>query len=332
MEVIYTELVEVLGESQVSSARNKAISLSQKLGFSEEEVGKAALVTVELAKNIVKHSGKGGMLLFCPLFNVKGIEILALDKGPGMENAAKCLQDGFSTAGSMGIGLGSIIRLSDYYSIYSQVGKGTVFLSQLWAKSPPSKQALPSVGVVCLAKPGEDVCGDAWALSVVNDSLLIMVSDGLGHGPEASRASLAAVQAFGKVSSRSPVPCLEAIHSSLRGTRGAAVAIANIMPKAGKVSFSGVGNISGVMAFHHEKHHMVSTNGTLGYSVRKFQEFSYLWTNGGVLILHSDGLLTRWNLNEYRGIMTKHPSVIAGLLYRDYFRGKDDVTVLAIKP
>lgn len=335
MEIIYSEKVEVLGESQVFLARNKAVSFSQKLGFSEENVGRVALVTVELAKNIVKHSDTGGTLLFRSLFNnkIKGMEILALDKGPGMENVANCIQDGFSTAGSMGIGLGCVVRLSDYYSVYSQAGKGTVFLSQLWPEAPSLKQMLsPSLGAVCLAKPGEEACGDAWAVSVDDNSILILVCDGLGHGSGASEASVKAVQAFRKVLIREPVLCLEDIHRSLRPTRGAVAAIAKIMPKAGKINFCGVGNISAVISFHQGRRHMTSNNGVLGHSARNFQEFSYTWPKEGVLILHSDGLVTSWNLEGYRGIMAKHPSVIAGLLYRDYLRGRDDVAVVVIKP
>ena len=76
---------------------------------------------------------------------------------------------------------------------------------------------------------------------------------------------------------------------------------------------------------------MTSHNGTLGHELRKIQEFSFPWEPQSVLIMHSDGLGSRWDLNQYPGIMTKHASVIAAVLYRDFERQRDDVTVLVAK-
>ena len=73
---------------------------------------------------------------------------------------------------------------------------------------------------------------------------------------------------------------------------------------------------------------MVSYNGTVGHEVRKIREFTYLWPKGGLLVMHSDGLGTQWRLDRYPGLIARHPSLIAGVLYRDFNRGRDDVTVL----
>ena len=76
---------------------------------------------------------------------------------------------------------------------------------------------------------------------------------------------------------------------------------------------------------------MTSHNGTLGHELRKIQEFSFPWEPQSVLIMHSDGLGSQWDLNQYPGIMRKHASVIAAVLYRDFERQRDDVTVLVAK-
>jgi hypothetical protein len=76
---------------------------------------------------------------------------------------------------------------------------------------------------------------------------------------------------------------------------------------------------------------MVSYNGTVGHEVRKIQEFTYQWPQQGLLVMHSDGLKTQWRLDRYPGLMHKHPSLIAGVLYRDFNRGRDDVTVLVAR-
>jgi hypothetical protein len=76
---------------------------------------------------------------------------------------------------------------------------------------------------------------------------------------------------------------------------------------------------------------MTSHNGTLGHELRKIQEFSFPWEPESLLIMHSDGLGSRWDLSQYPGIMRKHASMIAAVLYRDFERQRDDVTVLVAK-
>ena len=75
---------------------------------------------------------------------------------------------------------------------------------------------------------------------------------------------------------------------------------------------------------------MMSHNGTAGLEIRNLQEFTYGWDPRSVLILHSDGLNTRWTLEQYPGLIIRHPAIIAGTLYRDFRRGRDDVTVVAV--
>jgi hypothetical protein len=76
---------------------------------------------------------------------------------------------------------------------------------------------------------------------------------------------------------------------------------------------------------------MVSHNGTAGLEARKIQEFTYPWQDNAILIMHSDGLATKWKLEGYPNLINKHPSLIAGVLYRDFKRGTDDVTVVVVK-
>jgi hypothetical protein len=76
---------------------------------------------------------------------------------------------------------------------------------------------------------------------------------------------------------------------------------------------------------------MASYNGTVGHQISRFQEFTYPWNSNNVFVMHSDGLMTRWNLDQYPGIWSKSPSTIAALLHRDFDRGRDDVTVLVAK-
>ena len=324
----------ILESSQAGEARRIAIALASRLGFNETERGKVGIVVTEVANNLVRHAVDGKLLLQ-PLTrnNIEGIEILALDKGPGMSNISECLRDGFSTAGTPGTGLGAISRLSAFFDIYSVANVGTACLAQLWASPLPT--SLPDSnlesGVVCLPKTGEEVSGDAWAIDQDSGRSLVLVADGLGHGPQAALASREAVRIFRSNLGRSPKEIVEAAHAALRSTRGAALAIAEVDVERLTVRFAGVGNISGTIFSPEKSNSMVSYNGTVGHEVRKIQEFVYQWPKGGLLVMHSDGLATQWRLDRYPGLVAKHPSLIAGVLYRDFNRGRDDVTVLVAR-
>lgn len=76
---------------------------------------------------------------------------------------------------------------------------------------------------------------------------------------------------------------------------------------------------------------MASYNGTAGGEISKIRELTYPWPEGAVLVMHSDGLTTHWKLSQHPGLIRKHTSLIAGILYRDYSRGTDDVTVLVAR-
>lgn len=324
----------ILESSQAGEARRTALAFAGRLGFNETERGKVALVVTEVANNLVRHAQDGVLLLQALEQNgIAGVEILALDKGPGINNLNECLRDGFSTGGTPGNGLGAIERLSALFDIYSVPSVGTAILSRCWAS--PLPQVRPqdnlSIGAVCLPKTGEEVSGDTWA-SVQSDRFhLLLVADGLGHGPLAAQASLEAVRVFRENTHHSPKEIMEAAHAALRSTRGAAIAIAAIDLERQVLHFAGVGNIVGTIIAPAGKSNLVSHNGTVGHEVRKIQEFTYPWSRGGLLVMHSDGLKSQWRLDRYPGLLAKHPSLSAGVLYRDFNRGRDDVTVLVAR-
>lgn len=324
----------ILESSQAGEARRKAIALASRLGFNETERGKVGLVVTEVANNLVRHAKDGLLLLQAKTKNdIAGIEILALDSGPGIDNIDECMRDGFSTAGTPGNGMGAIMRLSAFFDIYSLPDVGTAVLAQLWAKNIPHTMAnvKQELGAVCLPKTGEEVSGDAWASHQETNRSLLLVADGLGHGSLAAQASLEAVRIFHEKAFMSCSGIVEAAHTALRSTRGAALAIAEVDFESQVVRFIGIGNISGTILAPEGSYNMVSQYGTVGHEVRKIQEFTYPWSKGAVLIMHSDGLKTQWRLERYPGLINKHPSLIAGVLYRDFNRGRDDVTVLVAR-
>ncbi|MDZ8089860.1 MAG: ATP-binding protein/SpoIIE family protein phosphatase [Nostoc sp. DedQUE12b] len=325
--------VTITESSQTGEVRRAAMALGTRLGFQETERGKIGIVVTEIASNLLQHAHGGVVLLRSLKQNSRiGIEILSLDKGRGMVDVDECLQDGFSTAGTLGNGMGAIRRLSGLLEIYSVPNQGTALLAHLW--SDPARH-LPEkfleIGAICLPKQGEEVSGDTWASEVESCRSLLLVADGLGHGPAAASAASAAVRMFQEHLHRSPGAIIEAAHAALRSTRGAALAIAEIDFDQQSVRFAGIGNIAASIFSFTEHRHLLSHNGTVGHEIRKIQEFSYPWYANGVLIMHSDGLGAKWQMDRYPGLMQKHPSLIAGVLYRDFNRERDDVTVLVAK-
>lgn len=308
-------------------------SFAAEIGLSEEQCGQVSIIVTELAGNLVKHTPAGGQLVYRELdqsHEALGLEILCLDQGPGMYNVTECLRDGFSTAGSPGTGLGAVSRLSSTFDIYSMPRLGTAIVSRL--SFVPKKNYVRKrieYGAVSFPVGGETLCGDGWALESNERFESFLIADGLGHGPEASKAAEMAIHTFEKNVQLGANDLVQAAHLALRSTRGAAVAVARIDHDKSHLSYSGVGNTVGVILSRDGKQRrMVSHNGTAGVQVRKFQEFTYPWTPTSTLVLHSDGLTTHWNLEKYPELLNHHPSLIAGVLYRDFKRGNDDVSVL----
>ncbi len=332
-----TVVVIVDDTSKVGDARRRAVSVAEKLGFDETKQGQAALVATEAAGNLFKHAGGGELIIQGREHSEagEGLEILAVDSGRGMSDIGRCLADGYSTAGSPGNGMGAIGRLADATEIYSSADVGTV----LWARldrTPRPRAAFDrglELGVVRVAAPHEEVCGDAWATIEADGHSMVLLVDGLGHGPSAAAAADEAVRVFRGQQAREPGQVIELLHAALRSTRGAAVAIARLNRVAGEVAYAGVGNISGVILNTQSgaTTSMVSQNGTVGYAIRKIQVYRYPWTEESLLLMHSDGLATHWNLDRYPGLAQRHPSLVAGVLYRDHKRGRDDVTILAAR-
>jgi anti-sigma regulatory factor (Ser/Thr protein kinase) len=317
--------------SQVGEARRRVVDLAVRVGLGQVPREKLALLVNELGSNLVKHAG-GGELIVRALPERLALEVLALDKGGGMANVEESFRDGHSTSGSAGTGLGAVRRLASFVDVYSSRPGGTAIVAHVTAPDAAGLAARRwEVGAVCVPKPGEEICGDDWAAVETAQGYHLMMADGLGHGLGAADAARAAVRCFERDPTLGPSAQVAAIHQALRGTRGAAVAVVGIDRRTGVAIFSGVGNIAGSIIADHGSRHLASLNGTAGHTLHKITEFSYPWTDDALLLLHTDGLVSRWDLDRYPGLVRRHPSLVAGVLFRDFKRGRDDVTVVAAR-
>ena len=323
-------LFTIADASQVGEARRAAAVMADRLSFDATIAGRVAIVVTEAAGNLLKHAG-GGTLVWRQVGTVErpGLELVALDRGPGIPDVARSLQNGYSTAGTPGPGLGAIRRLSDEFDVYSTPDRGTALLSRVYARAPAPATPPLRCGAVCVAKAHEEVCGDAWAVDPHPGGGRVLVADGLGHGPEAHRAARHAIDVLAGEKGGAAAT-VEACHQALRSTRGAAVAVAEIDLPARRLRFAGLGNVTGAIFSPGRRQNMVSVNGTAGHGTVRVRAFDYDWERRAALVMASDGINTRWTLDDYPGLASRDPSLIAAVLYRDHNRGRDDATVVVV--
>jgi anti-sigma regulatory factor (Ser/Thr protein kinase) len=311
--------------------------MAEAFGFDEATTGRICIVATELAANMQRHAESGVLLMqVMDDGERQALELLAIDKGPGMTDVSHCMRDGFSTAGTAGTGLGAIARQSTAFDLFSAPGKGTVVMSRIAGKDSSGKgrgAGEPSLelGAICLAIVGEIECGDSWRVAYDGATVGMMIADGLGHGPLAAVASTAAAKVFEHNPFESPATAMTAYHRALSGSRGAAAACALLRVQSRVIDYAGVGNIYGSVVLNGRGRGMVSHGGTLGVRLVRTQQFGYAWPEGSIVVMHSDGLSARWSLADYPGLDQRHSAVIAGVLFRDFGRRHDDATILVAR-
>jgi anti-sigma regulatory factor (Ser/Thr protein kinase) len=328
-----TTVTQVRDASQVGEARRAAMAMARGRGGDDVACGNVGIVATELATNLLRH-GAGGQIAMRWQDGRSALELLATDRGDGMGDVERCMEDGYSTGGSPGTGLGAVRRLSELFDVYSQPGKGSAILSRVALAPRAATGVAPARlrwGAHCVPVHGETECGDTFRVALEAGRASLMVADGLGHGPFAAAASRAVGDVFERAPFEPPARMLEIMHREVAGTRGAAVAVMHLDYATGAVRYAGVGNIAGSLLADGIGRGMMSHNGTVGAQLRKAQAFDYVLPRGGLVVMHSDGLQGRWSLDAYPGLAMRDPAMVAAVLARDFTRGHDDVTVLVAR-
>ena len=320
--------VEAAGTA--AAVRRAAERLAAELGMPERRSNDLAIVVAEAAGNLVKHAEQG-VLLLRPIRNAEhaGVEIVTIDSGPGIPDVKHAVGDGHSTTGTLGIGLGAIVRQAGWTDLHSVPGKGTVLVARVWPSATPDP-----VWAAGLTRPmtGEPVSGDAFAVREVDGRRQVMMCDGLGHGRLAEIAAIEAVRAFTEVTAVPPAAVVEALHRALAKTRGAAVAVAELDRNGGRVVYAGLGNITGtVLTPDGRRRGMVSLPGIAGHQRRQIREYEYPLPPGAVVLMHSDGVVDRWDPAPYPGLLAHSPQVIAATVLRDAGTRRDDAGVVVAR-
>lgn len=315
--------------STASAVRRAAERLAGQFRFDEQRTAALAIVAAELAGNLAKHAQEGVLLLRPVREGAEaGVELIAIDSGPGMADLAGSALDGHSTTGTLGIGLGAIFRQASWYDGHSVPGRGTVLAVQVW---PERRPAQPWAAGLTRPMAGETVSGDAFAVRVAAGRHQLLVCDGLGHGPLAAAASTAAVHAFRQAPAAPPAAVVEYLHRSLTHTRGAALAVAELDAPNAVVHYAGLGNIVGTVYDGPHQRGMISLPGIAGHQRRTVREYDYHLGAGATVVLHSDGVTGRWRPADYPGLFDRSPLLLAATVLRDSGVRRDDACVLAAR-
>jgi len=319
--------------SDVAAARRAAQKLADALGFDDVKAGRLAIIVTEAATNILKHAGEGTVTIMRTQSGaaMPGVDVVAVDKGPGIGDLEFSLRDGISTAGTAGTGLGALRRQADEFDVWTRHGRGAAFFMRVWQGATPLEPCGVEVGALCTPLAGEDACGDGWAFSCDADGATLLGVDGLGHGPEAAKAAAGAIHALERRPAAGPGEVLQTAHELLRVTRGAALAAARIDYRGDDVRFAGIGNVGGLVYDGAVRRALVSHNGIVGHNMRKVQEFAAPFPPGALCVLYSDGIQSQWDLGDYPGLHVRAPALVAAVLMRDFIRRRDDAMVLVAR-
>ena len=314
--------------SAAAACRGAALALASRLDFPAARADQVALAVTEAASNLHKHASQGAMLLRITREADKpGIEMVTIDAGPGVQDTSAALRDGHSTSGTLGIGLGAIRRLADFYDLYSAPGHGTVLVARFWPQPRPGQARYAG-----LVRPitGETECGDTFGVAETDSSITGVLCDGLGHGPLAATAAMEAVTAVLEEPAAEPAVLVERAHRRMNHTRGGAVGVVQV---AGPViRFAGLGNIVAMTLADGTRKGMLSVPGIAGHQARTIRQFEYDAPPGAAIILHSDGISHRWEPRLLPGLNARDPLVIAAALLAKAGTRRDDAGVLVLKP
>ena len=308
--------VPVQYDSDVGRVQRLAASAAAHQGLAPPVAQRLSRTAATMASSLATHSRAGQMLVrLTEEGEQRGVELL------GMDTAGNHVEAELKPAATA----------SDVFEIYTVAGKGTVMLAQLWNGDPSDVGAGHLVGSMVEPIPGETVTGDAWAIEQHGARVIVLVADGLGHGEQAAVASEAAVAAF-RQHVREPVEDIaSSMHAALRRTRGAAIALADVDLDAGRLRFCGIGNITARLLSAGGVHELVSLYGIAGYQTRRIQSFVSTWPDDAMLVMHSDGLSSKWDVATYPDLRRQHPQLVAATVMRDATRASDDALVLALR-
>lgn len=340
MNLPLLKTVDISNPGDAGEARRQAKALAFEIGFTVKESEEIAVVVSELASNLMKHATYGTLIFTAIVDDGRpGIQIESIDSGPGIIDPEQAISDGFSTVGSLGYGLGTVNRLMSEFDIISKEGqKGTYIVCKKWTSIEGKTDLCPlSFGAATRSHPAMKVNGDAFIIKKHRNNALAGVIDGLGHG---QFAHIAAQKARQYIESHSEQPLeliFRGIGRACRVTRGVVLALARFDWDTGfpegkmELSFASIGNITARVVNSPKPFNFVVRRGVIGLSVPNPVFTKHAWNPSLILIIHSDGLRSKWSWLDFPQLTYKPPDYTAQQLIKNLALDNDDATVVVVK-
>jgi anti-sigma regulatory factor (Ser/Thr protein kinase) len=322
---------------EIRHVEDAARCYAAAVGFPREECEEIALAAVELASNLVKHASGGGTIAFrpCGSNGRPGLQIESTDHGPGFADFERALADGYSTAGSLGTGLGTVNRMMDALECHSVPPSGTRIVCQRWVRPqglvPLSREL--EFGAASRAYRNTRENGDAFVIRQWDGMALGGVIDGLGHGQFAQRAAQTARQYIESHFDQPLEALFRGVARACQSTRGVVMALTRIDSARRVFTVANIGNIEvRVLAGDGRSANTPPVRrGVLGLNAPAPISVEQPWTETTLLVMHSDGLRTHWSWKDFDGLHRQAAGTIAQTLLRTLGKIDDDATVLVIR-
>jgi anti-sigma regulatory factor (Ser/Thr protein kinase) len=305
-------------------------------GFPPKKTDEIDIIIAEITSNINKYGKDGELLVMIhPDPQQMYLEVIAIDNGPGMHEPLRMMEDGVSTTGTLGQGLGAIKRLSDKFEVFSIRHWGTVLLARVYSKTTPGirNSSRPEFRHIIVAKPGEEMCGDGCVIEHTATQVKVLLGDGLGHGPEAHKAVAAAGAVFRESRETSPTALIREMHQAVKRTRGlvGSIVVIDLLAKRGWIS--GIGNIAVKSFSASQSRNHICYNGIIGLNIPGTMKDQDLLTGDAnqYIVLCSDGIRSQWDITKYPGLLKYDLSMLAAVIYKDFARKTDDMSVVVGK-
>ncbi|MDJ0878874.1 MAG: ATP-binding protein/SpoIIE family protein phosphatase [Halieaceae bacterium] len=344
--------LRVASEADATRTVVEAHRYCREAGLKEVDAQAVSTAVSELSRNILKYAGRGEITLQnAEHGSSRGVVVTARDRGPGIEDVETAMQDHFSSSGTLGLGLPGVRRMMDDFTITSKPGELTEVRCLKWdhpplratrilpGYRPCAKHATPQDCDDCqeldasqFSRPcqGERVNGDVAMIERRGHLLMTAVIDGLGHGPEANRVSSTARDFLQHRWSQDVVDTMRKLHDELRGSLGAVAGIAVIDSRSGQVNFSGIGNIA-YRVFGQRNLRLMSAAGNLGHQIRSPRQEQHTLAEDEVIVIYSDGISDRFELQDYPQILYQSADTIARTVVERFGKAHDDATCIALR-
>lgn len=322
----------VYDEASLTMVRDKIKEVATEGGVGTEIIHRAALVGTELGRNHLRHARAGRIAVraLCRGEH-RGLELVAVDRGPGLLDVAAAIDASPRTEGTLGVGIGSIRRLSSEVDFDVRAGEGTHVRARLFERASPRRR---EVGIYARPFAGEKVSGDHARVHRVGDALVLAVSDGLGHGPLAREASALAMQVFDERPGDPASRILEECHRRLGATRGVVMGICRVAEDAGMLEVSCIGNVEVQLCAPRTVRRFGGSSavvgGRRGAPVRVRSELVPI-REGELVIITTDGISSRLSVEQDLALLRTHPIVVAQRIMERFGRTNDDSLVLVAR-